>query len=261
MKNFELSLTNTYLLNPRTRHLEFKIINNYHLKFKPGQFVTLNFEKNSEIVRRNFSIANTPKYTADTLSIEIAATFVPNGIASTALWNMKIGDHIQANGPFGIFVLKPEDLTTTKRYILVATGTGVTPYRSMIDSLQQLLELPDLTVILILGVRNSSELLYGNEFINFAEQQPKFKFIACYSREELTNLKSQASSKERVASGEVYEYNGYAQKKLTQLNINPEHDLVYLCGNPNMIDESLTTLENLGLPRNKIRREKYISSK
>jgi len=246
MHTFKLNLVNTYLLNDRTRHLEFKIANNVSLKFKPGQFISLHIEKNSEIIRRNYSIANIPEHSTN---IEIALTFVPNGIASTVLWNMQIGDHIKASGPFGIFVLKPEDLITTKRYILVATGTGVTPYRAMLNNLQQILkEQFDVTVILLLGVRNHSELLYGNEFIDFANKQPRFKFIACYSR-----------PKEPINT--LYEFQGYVQNQLTQLNISPKTDLIYLCGNPNMVDEALSTLEQLGVHKNKIRREKYISSK
>ena len=246
MHTFELNLVNTYLLNTRTKHLEFQITNTIPLKFKPGQFISLHIKKNLELVRRNYSIANAPD---NSTKIEIALTFIPNGIASTILWDMPIGTNIKASGPFGIFVLKPEDLITTKRYILVATGTGVTPYRAMLNNLQELLiKYPDLTITLLLGVRDHSELLYGNEFIDFANKQPKFKFIACYSRPK----RSPNSS---------YEFHGYGQNQLNQLNLDPKTDLVYLCGNPNMVDESLIILEKLGLSKNKIRREKYISSK
>ena len=242
MHTFELNLVNTYLLNARTRHLEFQIANNVPFKFKPGQFISLHIEKNLEIIRRNYSIASIPEHSTN---IEIALTFIPKGIASTVLWNMQIGDRIKASGPFGIFILKPEDLITTKRYILVATGTGVTPYRAMLNNLQQILEEhSELTVTLLLGVRDHTELLYGKEFINFANKQPKFKFIACYRR-----------LKEPINTS--YEFQGYVQNQLTQLNITPHHDLIYLCGNPNMVDEALITLEQLGVHKNKIRREKY----
>ncbi len=249
VKNFELILTNTFLLNTRTRHLEFKINNDIPLQFKPGQFISLHIEKNSQIVRRNFSIASSPN---ETNKIEIAATFVPNGIASTTLWNMQIGDQIHASGPFGIFVLRPADLNKIKRYILVATGTGVTPYRSMLNDLKLILrQNADIKIELLLGVRDRYELLYSDDFINFAKTIPsQFKFTACYSREQQSTVFDNS-----------YEYIGYVQNKITELNINPTLDLVYLCGNPNMVDNSLSILEKLGLPRNKIIREKYISSK
>lgn len=247
-KIFELSLVKTYLLNNRTRHLEFKLINDTPLNFKPGQFISLNFKKNAEFVRRNFSIANVPDIFSTT--IEIAATFVPNGVASTNLWNMQPGDTITASGPFGIFVLKPEDLITTKRYILVATGTGVTPYRAMLRQLKQILEQHNTTIILLFGVRDPKELIYGDEFINFSKQQSKFKFIACYSRYKPMDPNSL----------QTHEKLGYVQDQLITLNINPKEDLAYLCGNPNMVDAALASLESLGLHKHKIRREKYISN-
>lgn len=249
VKNFELILTKTFLINPRTRHLEFEINNNMSLDFKPGQFISINIKKDTQIIRRNFSIANSPNKSG---KIEIAATFVPNGIASTTFWNMQIGDHLNASGPFGIFVLKPEDLNKIKRYILVATGTGVTPYRSMLNELSVILtKYPELKIELLLGVRGRSELLYGEEFIAFATaKKPQFNFTACYSREEQNNLIK-----------DKHEYIGYVQDKISQLHINPMEDMAYLCGNPNMVDQTFTILSGLGLPRNKIIREKYISSK
>lgn len=249
VKNFEIVLTKTFLLNPRTRHLEFKINNNTSLDFKPGQFISINIKKDEKIIRRNFSIANSPNKLG---KIEIAATFVPNGIASSTLWNLQIGESLNASGPFGIFVLRPEDLNKNKRYILVATGTGVTPYRAMLNELAVILtQYPELKIHLLLGVRNRSELLYGEEFVSFAAARgSQFNFTACYSREEENNL---------IKNN--YEYIGYVQNKLSELNINPLQDIAYLCGNPNMVDQAFTILSELGLPRNKIIREKYISSK
>lgn len=243
-KKFELILTNTYMLNDRMRHLEFELSNNEKpFDYIPGQFISLLIEKNSAIIRRNFSIANPP---LNNNKLEIAATFVPNGIASTTLWKMKIGDRINASGPFGIFVLKPEEFIGIKRYIFVATGTGVTPYRAMLGSIKKILHNREITCILLLGVRSQAELLYAQDFIDFAASHANFQFIACYSRENNNN------------SG----YFGYVQNQLNKLNINPKNDLIYLCGNPNMVDEALSILHNYNnMPRNKIKREKYISAK
>ena len=254
-KNFELSLTNTYMLNDRMRHLEFKLLTNESLNYIPGQFISLLIEKNSEIIRRNFSIANAPNNT----KLEIAATFVPNGIASTTLWNMKVGDHINASGPFGIFVLKPEEFIGIKRCILVATGTGVTPYRAMLGSIKKILSNQTIEFILLLGVRNFNELLYAEDFIQFADLNPNFKFIACYSREKPNNTSTVINYNNKIRP--TQECFGYVQNQLNKLNINPHNDLIYLCGNPNMVDESLSILESYSMPRNRIKREKYISSK
>ena len=44
-----------------------------------------------------------------------------------------------------------------------------------------------------------------------------------------------------------------------ELHLNPEQDLVYLCGNPGMIDDSFSYLKEQGFAMQQIIREKYIS--
>ena len=256
VEKFQLLLTNAYMLNNRMRHLEFDVLlkDNQILTYLPGQFIGLIIEKNNNIVRRNFSIANPP---SNTRKIEIAATFVPNGIASTTLWELKIGDTLNASGPFGIFVLNPIELRKSTRYILIATGTGVTPYRAMLPYIKSILsnhESSKMQFVLLLGVRNNQELLYAKEFLAFENINPNFRFIACYSRENNSNF-DPFSVRPRE------EYFGYVQNKLVELGINPQSDTIYLCGNPNMVDETMLVLERHNVPRNRIKREKYISSK
>jgi ferredoxin-NADP reductase len=274
-KNFKLCLTDAYMLNSRMRHLEFKLLSKEPLYYNPGQFISLLIEKNNHIVRRNFSIANPPE-SYNNIKLEIAATFVPNGIASTTLWNMEPKDEINASGPFGIFVLDQEEVISSKRYILAATGTGVTPYRAMLPSIKNILNNPktaDLKFVLLLGVRNNQELLYAEDFIKFESLNSNFQFIACYSRQTNdTDEYNRAGTMDTHNSlrndrhgyntaKPKYEYSGYIQNKLTELDINPKCDTIYLCGNPNMIDAAVRTLEQYNMPRNKIKREKYISSK
>lgn len=250
LAKFKLILQKAYMLNARVRHLEFKLIiqddehTQYLFDYLPGQFISLLFTKDSEIIRRNFSIANQPNN--DNI-LEIAITYVPNGLASTKLHNMQLGESINALGPFGTFLLKPEEFINIKRYILVATGTGVTPFRAMLNIIEQLINQKNLEFILLSGVRNVEELLYAKDFIDFSNQYPNFKFYSCYSRAQVIDVKQ--------------EYHGYVQHQLTKLNLNPDSDLFYLCGNPNMIDEALMILKNFKVPSKHIKREKYISAK
>lgn len=256
-KIFDLVLNNAYMLNDRMRHLEFKLLNHAE-KFQhiPGQFISLLFEHNSELIRRNFSIASSPN---NSNLIEIAVTHVVNGFASTKLHNMQLGATIKGSGPFGIFLINQENNIPIKRYILVATGTGVTPYRAMLPTISDLINNHNIEFLVLLGVRNKLEALYAKDFIEFQKQHSNnFKFILCYSRENSIPIDLDLSI--NISSG-VYECQGYVQNKLDQLNINSNDDIIYLCGNPNMVDESLTILEKYNLPRNRIKREKYISTK
>ena len=86
---------------------------------------------------------------------------------------------IDGSGPYGRFCLMEAD--ANRRYLLVATGTGVTPYRAMLPQLEKLMATRGVEVALIYGARNESELLYGDEFEAFARENPNFHFYACLS--------------------------------------------------------------------------------
>lgn len=229
-------------ITPMIQHLSFVPEATEPIHFKAGQFITLNIEGPNKIVHRSYSIANAP---GDN-SIEIACAYVEGGVATTLLFGLKPGDAIFASGPFGLFTLKEERPT---RYVLVATGTGVAPYRSMLKDIHDRLENahPELKIALVLGVRNPSELLFGEEFAQFEKDHPNFKFYACYSQAMSDNPTS-------------FERLGRVQTVFPELALNPEQDTVYLCGNPNMIDENFALLTEMGFDKKAVRREKYAFS-
>jgi ferredoxin-NADP reductase len=54
---------------------------------------------------------------------------------------------------------------------------------------------------------------------------------------------------------------GRVQVALAALKPDPANDIAYLCGNPDMVDETFNLLKEIGLPVPQVRREKYISSR
>src|SRR5690606_7916897 len=114
--------------------------------------------------------------------VEIAVSYVPGGAATALFEGLEPGDAIDASGPYGRFVLMPAD--TNRRYLLIGTGTGVTPYRAMLPQVERLIAERGLQVVLLFGARNPQELLYGDEFRAFADRFPdNFRFVPCFSRE------------------------------------------------------------------------------
>lgn len=242
LEQFELRLQRTTKITPNVLHLDFIRTDGKKLNFVPGQFVTfLLTDKDGQLKRRSYSISSFPNEDR----ISIAVSFVKGGIATDLLFNLKPGDTIKAMGPAGRLILQEEPVG---RYILAGTGTGIAPYRAMLPELDRRMQTGDLTVELILGVQFRNDLLYGQDFIEFASTHPRFTFHAQYSRETATDLKE-------------YEHQGYVQTAFMRLNLNPASDIIYLCGNPNMIDEAFKELtESYGFATSNIRREKYISS-
>lgn len=242
-QKFQLILQEKISLTTSTYHFRFTVAGIESFEFKAGQFISLHIEHDGKEHRRNYSIANSPN---NDNFIELAMTYLPNGLASELLVNLKPGDAVQASGPYGQFILKDEVLP--KRYLLIGTGTGITPYRSMLPELTRLLENNSLEVVILQGVRTKDDLLYGKDFVDFMAKNPRVSFKACYSRG-------------CPADQHVYEVAGYVQEHLPSLQIAASGDIAYLCGNPNMVDAAFAQLHELGMDRAHIRREKYISSK
>lgn len=238
---FQFQLESSHMLTPNVK--QFVMVNTEQPNFEylPGQFITVNFEHQGKILRRSYSIANPPN---DPNRIEFAASYVESGPGTEFLFNLKAGDPIQVTGPFGRLILKEEP---PKRYIFVATSTGVTPYRSMIPSLKQRLEHDsNVSVVILEGVQKHEDLLYEQEFLTWAKMSPQVTFKAFLSREQY--------------SGD-HIYQGYVQQGFSDLNLNPAEDCIYLCGNPAMIDDAFALLKDQGFSSQQIIREKYISSK
>ncbi|AHE66351.1 ferredoxin--NADP reductase [Legionella oakridgensis] len=243
VNTFPIILEEAFMLSPKVKHFIFRRIEEPAFHYLPGQFITIHFERDGTLLRRSYSIANVP--TQDN-RIEFAAGYVEGGPGTELLFNLQPGDTIHINGPFGRLILKDD---MPKRYIFVATSTGITPYRAMIPELKRRLQInPELNIVILQGVQKREDILYGNEFLALAATSPRINFRAHLSRETQDNRQS-------------HEYIGYVQHSFDELALNPAEDVVYLCGNPGMIDESFAYLKEKGFAMQSIIREKYISGK
>lgn len=236
---FELVLDSARMVAPRVRELRFARADGATMPYLAGQFVTLHLPHEGKDLRRSYSIANVPDGAA---TIALAASFVEGGRATAILFGMEPGARVRATGPFGRFVLRDDP---PGRYLLIATGTGVTPYRAMLPELEARIAAGRCEVDLLLGVRTRAELLYGEEFAALAGREPRFRFHPCLSRE---------------AELEPDEHRGYVQDQLATLGLDAARDVAYLCGNPAMVDAAFAALTAAGFPSANVRREKYVSS-
>ncbi len=247
-QHFTLRLAHSRMLAPSVRHLAFVRTDSAAFAFIPGQFLQIHFSyADGKPTKRSYSLATVAVAHGTAVdTLEIAVSFVPGGAASALFAHLDEGGTVQASGPYGRFVLGEND--SNRRYLLIATGTGVTPYRAMLPQLAQAMAQRDLEVVLLYGARSEAELLYGAEFEAYAAAHPRFRFIPCLSRGA------------RAQPG-PHDHLGYVQSALPMLAPDAAHDIAYLCGNPNMVDQSFEALKQAGLPVAHIRREKYVSSR
>jgi len=239
-KLFKLFLMKSYLLSPNNLHL---ILKGNFINFLSGQFITLHVvDDKGKKYFRNYSIANSPNKKN---IIELSISRIKNGLATGILFNLRKGDVIYASGPIGKFLLNHEE--KIKRYILLATGTGVATYRSMLDNISKLIIKSNVKFILVMGCRKRSDCIYFHDFLKFQKKYGNFKYFVFFSKEK--NRKN------------IFENIGYIQNSFPFINLNHKSDIVFLCGNPSMIDDGIVELKKFKFNNKSIKKEKYIISK
>lgn len=238
-----IRLLDSAMISRNVRRLRFVRSDGGTFAYRPGEFVSLHLpDDNGEIYKRSYSVATVADDPAAAETLELVASHVENGKATRWFWQAQPGAEIAFSGPHGLLVW-PEALP--KRLILIATGTGVAPYRAMLKQMQ-----PHLTqgmqVHLLFGVRDQAEAFYLDDFRAQAKAFPNFQFNLCVSR---------------AAPAAADEFAGRVTDRLMQLDPKADEDLVYLCGNPAMVDEVFERLKAIGFGVKTVKREKYIFSR
>jgi CDP-4-dehydro-6-deoxyglucose reductase, E3 len=195
------------------------------IEYKAGQFVMLKAQIKDKKIGRAYSVASINE---DEL-IEI--TFKVCGEFTNYLNTLKEGDKLICQGPFGHFTL---DKNKNKKLVLVATGTGITPIRSILRDLylnKKMKEFEKIT--LIYGSRYLKTLNYNEEFTTMNVEFDNFEYIPILSREEEWKGKR-----------------GHVQSVVKE-NIDKE-STYYICGLKIMAGEVHKILTEAGVEKNNI---------
>lgn len=237
-----LRLVQRHALTPTALHLAFEHAEGAALAFRAGQFIQLHVVDAQGIEqRRSYSLAGAPQEHAGRWEILVGLT--PGGLASARLAQMPLGEIVSASGPFGRFGLAARD--AAPRYLMIATGTGIAPFRSMLPELVQRAE-AGARVELLHGVRESAQLYFREAFAAAAERVSTLRYRGCVSQQPVADEAS------LLVPGRV-------QGALAALEPQPS-DIACLCGHPAMVDEVAARLREIGLPPPSIRRERFTAS-
>jgi CDP-4-dehydro-6-deoxyglucose reductase len=207
--------------------------------FKPGQFVTLDLPIHEKKNKRwrSYSIASWPD---GSNVFELVIVLMPQGAGSSYLFNdVEVGSELLFRGPQGIFTL-PE--TIDKDLFLICTGTGIAPFRSMVEYIYRN-NIPHKNLYLVFGCRYTKDALYFDEMSELQRKLPSFQYIPTFSRE----------TGERPETRKGYVHNVYEEI----INGNKTDAKFYLCGWKNMVDEAKERIVALGYDKKDIHLELY----
>ncbi len=220
-------ITDKKLLNPKVLEVTLRPIEHYN--FKPGQF-------NSIKVGNAFRAYSVASLISDN-SFKNIISIGHSGLGSEYFIRSEVGDIVEFIGPNGRFYLH-EPLK--KHALFLATGTGLAPFIPMFEHLT-LQKYASSSVKLYFGVKSVSELFYLDKLHAFKASNSWFDFEVCLSQEVTDSY-----------------INGRLTKKYSIQDA--DNTQVYLCGNPNMVEENIVKIKELGLNDDDIFYEKFTTA-
>ncbi len=228
-------------LTPAVRELIFER-EGAPFDFAPGQWVSLSLPVGPDPargLRRSYSIASAPDGSP---RFELAVTHVEGGPGSTFLHQIEPGERLLATGPQGFFS-RPHDQGIPS--LFVATGTGVTPLRSMLHA--ALARGAKEPLWLLLGTRHEEGLLYRDEFEALAARHPNVRLFFTLS---------QPAAGWTGLSGYVQLHVPALWDQLVTVGGAGAH--LYICGLERMVREVRDVgRKQLGLGRDQVRSERF----
>lgn len=230
-------LTRSVLLSETTKHLEFTVEGVKEFSFIPGQFVSVKQQKpDGKEHTRAYSLASAPR---ENSTFGLCLNRVDNGFLSNWLCDLEEGAFVEFHGPHGMFILREP----RKDSIFIATGTGIAPFRGMV---QWLFEKPERheghEYWLVYGTRFEENIYYREEFERIRREHSNFHYVPTLSRcgDQWTGCK------------------GYVQDHVREI-VGQRNDMhAYICGLHQMVDANRKLLkEELGWDRKQIVFERY----
>ncbi|AKT39050.1 oxidoreductase FAD-binding subunit [Chondromyces crocatus] len=171
---FDARLIAVRKLSPGVREMIFERVDGEPFVFDAGQWVNLLLPLPEGEVRRAYSIASAP---AGTPRFELAVTRVEGGPGSEFLHAMEVGACVRAIGPHGLFTRSPQDPAPA---LFVATGTGITPLRSMLHA--ALRAGSGARMWILFGARFEEDILYRQELMELSRGSDRIRFEVTLSQ-------------------------------------------------------------------------------
>jgi ferredoxin-NADP reductase len=149
---------------------------------------------------------------ADAPYLEFLVRSVEDGMVSSRLQELNAGDLVEIDGPYGEFCIQRDNVPY--KLFLISSGTGIAPFHSFVKTFTQL------DYLILHGIRHADEKYGCNDY-------DATSYLPCISK----NL------------------SGPSMRVTDFLRANPPkaETIIYLCGNRNMIVDSVQILLDHGV--------------
>ncbi len=219
--------------------------------FQPGQYFALGLTVDGRPVQRPYSTASTPGVGR---SLEFLVRRVAGGTFTPHLWGLVAGDRLWIGRPKGLFTLRPDDPRT---HLFVATGTGLAPFVSMLETLiarpngraADRAGLASPRAVVIHGVSHVAELAYRDRLERLTRDDSAVRYSPVVSRPAHLDNAGWTGLTGRLVPR--------LEEMCAANAVDPASTIAYLCGNPEMIASAERALVAAGFAPDAIVSEHY----
>ncbi|MCB1689101.1 MAG: ferredoxin--NADP reductase [Halioglobus sp.] len=219
------------------RLFSFKTTRNPGFRFKNGHFTMIGLELEGKPLMRAYSLASA-NYEDE---LEFFSIKVPDGPLTSKLQKIKVGDGLLVNSK-STGTLVQDNLLPGKHLYLIATGTGLAPFLSIIRD-PEIYEHYD-KIILTHGCRYTEELAY-RELIT--EHLPRHEYLGESVRDKLIYYPT-VTREEFANTGRLTDLlrNGKLTADIGLPPIDVARDRFMICGSPSMLKDICALLDSRG---------------
>ena len=219
------------------RLFSFRTSRDPGFRFRNGHFVMVGLDVGEKPLLRAYSIASANHED----HLEFFSIKVPDGPLTSRLQHLKTGDEVYLSAkPVGTLVL--DDLTDGERLYLMATGTGLAPYLSIIKDPETYERFQ--RVVLVHGVRRVADLAYSRLI---GEELPRHPYLGDLVRKQLMYYPT-VTREPYIHQGRITDL--LATDRLTDdlglPALDSDEDRVMLCGSPEMLTDMRALLDARG---------------
>ena len=235
-EHLELYVSDSIEETRSTKTLRLVSKDNYLPPFLAGQYIALFLEVGGIRTSRPYSISSQPNQVG---YYDITIRRVENGLVSNFLLDeVKRGDTLISSGPAGNFYFNP--LIHKETIVCIAGGSGITPFMSMI---REIIECGlDRTVYLFYGSKTTDDVIFSDEIAHLAQRFENIHYIPVI---------------EEPAGAYAGACGFITHQVLREVLENIDDKSFFICGPQGLYDFCLPQVEDLGVPRRKIKQEMY----
>ncbi len=234
MELYKAKVSDKKIFNTKFCLLKLELMQPHRIEFRAGQYILLSVPGIDQ--KKHYSITSSPSMDH---AVELLVDITPGGTGSGYLNQLNPGDDVEFRAPVGEFVLAEDN--GEESLVFVASGSGISPIRSMILDLLENRE-DTRPMKLHWGLRYVEDMFWENDFREMAVEFDNFDIDITLSRPPLPEWK--------LCDGRVSDCLRNHPRDFSKTGF-------YICGNREMIEEVREILKEKGVEDGKVHFEKF----